>query len=281
MSSLYKYIAEPDIVRFLLKGIVKLTPISELNDPSELIPNVIVDEVKASLARLRRNGYSEEDMLHLRRQGCLLQRLAPQFQAIDVPSTKDQATAIIRSHFYDSIDRLKQLLNETAREMSSNVGIFCLSHRYDSLPMWAHYANNAAGLVFEFVDLDKVFPGDDTGVLRQPIVVRYERERLGVSFDPQSHDSLFFSKFQDWSYEQEVRVVLPLTDCRREFVGGKLLYFYDLPAQCVARVILGWNMIPDKVDAVREYVSALNQGVEIVHARIVRGRVELGSTAAE
>jgi len=277
MPSLYKFIADPDTVQFLLKGIAKFTPIPELNDPSELIPNVIVDEVKASLTRLRRNGYSEEDMLHLRRQGNLLRQLAPQFRAIDVPGTKEQATAVIRSPVYDSMPALKRRLNETAREMSSKVGLFCLSRRYDSLPMWAHYTGNAAGLVVEFVDLDGVFPGDDTGVLRQPIPVRYEREHLGVSFDPQSHESLFFAKFQDWSYEQEVRVVLPLADCRQEFVGGKLLYVYDMPGSCVARVILGWNMAPEKVEAVRAHARTINRKVEIVQARFVRGRVDLGS----
>ena len=145
--------------------------------------------------------------------------------------------------------------------------------------MWAHYASNARGLVVEFVELDKVFPGDDTGVLCKPVAVLYEREHLGVSFEPQSHESLFFSKFQDWGYEQEVRVVLPLTNCRQEFVGGNLLYFYDLPARCIARVILGWNTAPEKADAVRAYAHTLDPKVEIVQARIVRGRVELGSTA--
>jgi hypothetical protein len=275
MHTLYKFIADPEVVQFLLRGVAKLTPIPELNDPSELIPNVIMDEVKVSLARLRQQGYSEEDMLHLQRQGSLLQRLAPQFQAIDVPRTKERATAIIRSSFYDDIPRLEQLLNDTAREMSSKVGLFCLSRRYDSLPMWAHYTGNAAGLAVELRKLDEVFRGDETGVLYQPIPIRYERESLGVTFDPQSHKSLFFAKFQDWSYEQEVRVVLPLADCRQELVGGKILYLHDLPRNCITRVVLGWNMLPEKVEAVRAYVRAINGEVEVVQARCVRGRVEL------
>lgn len=239
---------------------------------------MIVDEVEASLTRLRRNGYSDEDVLHLQRQGNLLRLLAPNFLAIDVPRTKEQATAVIRSPFYELMPVLEQRLSATAQEISSKVGLFCLSRRYDSLPMWAHYAGNAVGLVVEFRGLDEVFPGDDTGVLRQPIPVRYERERLGVTFDPQSHESLFFAKFQDWRYEQEVRVVLPLADCRQEFVDSKRLYLHDVPGSCIARVILGWNTVPEKVEAVQAHVRTINREVEIVQARFVRGHVELEST---
>jgi hypothetical protein len=280
MPSLYKFIANPDAVQFLLRGVTKFTPIPELNDPSELIPNVIVEEVEASLTRLRQCGYSEEDMIHLRQQGNLLRRLAPEFQVIDVPGTKERATAVIRSPFYDQLSVLEQLLNNTAREMSTKVGLLCLSRRYDSLPMWAHYAANATGLVLELSDLDVVFPGDNTGVLRQPIPVRYEREHLGVTFDPQFHESLFFAKFQDWSYEREVRVVLPLADCRQEFVGGKPLYVYDIPSRCIARVIVGWNMVAENVELVRSHVHTINPKVEIVQARFARGYVNLGPRLA-
>lgn len=280
MSALYKFVADADAVQFLLDGVTKFTQIPELNDPSELVPNVIVGEVVASRDRLRRNGYSERDLVHLRRQENLLRRLAPQFQAIPAPRTAEEATAIIRSSFYDDIPRLERLLSATALEMSRKVAVFCLSRRYDSLPMWAHYAGNAAGLAVEFRDLDNVFSGDESGVLAQPIPVRYEREHVGVTFDPQSHESLFFAKFQDWSYEQEVRVVLPLAQCRRRRVGAKLLHVYDVPHTCVARVILGWNMTPGKMQAVRTSVRAINPDVEIRQAHFVRGRVEIFDDAS-
>lgn len=209
-------------------------------------------------------------------QGCLFQRLAPQFQAVEVPRSPEQANALIRSSFYDSLPRLERLLLATAREMSSKVGLFCLSLRYDSLPMWAHYAANASGIAVEFRDLDKVFRGDETGVLQQPISVRYDREHSGVSFEPKSHETIFFSKFHGWSYEQEVRVVLPLADCRTQFVGDRSIYVNDIPARCVARLILGWNMLPKKVYSVRQLVDRINPAVEIVQARFVRGRVSLG-----
>jgi len=278
MNPLCKYIADPIAVPFLLRGLIKFTPIPELNDPSELMPNVIPDEVMTSLARLRRVGYTKEDMTNLRRQENLFQRLAPQFQVVGVPETPEKATALIRSVFYDRLSTLERRLSETALEVSSKVGLFCLSLRYDSLPMWAHYAGNAAGLVVEFVDLDRIFQGDNTGVLSQPRAVRYERDRLSVTFETDSHESLFFAKFADWSYEQEVRIVLPLTDCRKDSIGDRHLYVREIPQACIVRLILGWNMPNDVRKAIRVHVQEFNPKVRIIDARVVHGRVNLDAS---
>ena len=86
-SRLYKFVPESNVVSFLLRGIVKFTPIRELNDPSELVPTVNIDAVRESLAQLRQRGYTDDDLIHLRRQGALLQRLAPSRQAVQMPRT--------------------------------------------------------------------------------------------------------------------------------------------------------------------------------------------------
>ena len=243
MDLLHKFIRKPEDVSFLLRGRIKFTPIPELNDPSELFPAIIPDEVKKSLILLRKRGYTEEDMVHLQHQGALLQRLAPEFQAVSVPATKEEANMLIRASFYDNFTLLSELLQDTTQKIASEVGLFCLTKRNDALPMWAHYADGAKGLVVEFCDLHEVFCGDDTGVLFKPIAVRYTQNRLGVTFDPRSHDSIFFEKVEDWSYEKEIRVVCPLKDCRREANGTNELYLFDIPQQHISRIILGWRML--------------------------------------
>lgn len=271
---LYKFIRQVDALEFLLDGSLKFTPIPELNDPSELVPNVDFEAVATSRERLRREGYSHADMMHLRRQGALLRRLAPHQQAISTPESADMATEQIRSRVYDDTRSLERMLRQTAELMASKVGICCLSARMDSLPMWAHYADNAKGVVVEFRDLSEIFCGDDTGVLRQPTFVRYEREQLGVTFDPQSHESLFSTKFEDWRYEREVRVVLPLDECRVVDVDGQQrMYTFDVPTDLVARVILGWRITNDDVNSVMDFVSSRNPAVEVVRTRIQNGNV--------
>ena len=298
MTTLYKFIAEPDHIQFLLRGSVKFTPIPDLNDPSELSPVVVEDDVRKSLTRLRLKGYDNQEFVDLRKQGHLLKRLAPECMKIPVPSSPEKATEFIHSDFFDDIPRLERMLYDTAQKISSRVGIFCLSKRRDSLPMWAHYASNAKGLVVEFEDLDKIFPGDKTGVLWQPIPVYYEQDGMGITFEPRSHESLFFCKFTDWSYEREVRIVLPLDDChqkqdivsnestytchqKQDIVSNESTYTYNIRPICVVRVILGWKMEPKIVRTVRNYVREINPKVNIVQTSFARGRIEYRDFALE
>lgn len=275
MTRLYKYIDSIAPVPAVLAGSCKFTPVADLNDPAELVPNILIDEIRASRERLRERGHTDADFEHLRRQGCLFQRLAPDCQAIPVPQSKEDADRQIRLPFYDDVDRLAGLLDTFAREVSSRVGLFCLSTRYDSLPMWAHYAKNATGVVVEYADLEQHFSGDDTGILRACIPVTYERENLGVTFDPQSYRSLFFAKDEDWEYEQEHRIVLPIAECRHEVSDGKLLYLHDVPKSSVRRLILGWKMDANAASLVRAQARELNPSTEVVQSKIVRGRVTL------
>ncbi|POZ50912.1 DUF2971 domain-containing protein [Methylovulum psychrotolerans] len=287
MSSFYKFIDNNlDVIHSLIGGSIKFTPIPELNDPSELVPNLDIDEIKASLQYLRQHGYSEQDMIYLRQQGNLLQRLAPEVMVIGIPATQEQASQVIRLPFFNDIQNLEPQLYRTATAISSNVGIFCLSQRYDSLPMWAHYAANAKGFVVEFLEseLKNEFLGDNTGVLNQLIPVRYGQEISGVTFDPKSHESLFFDKFQDWQYEQEVRIIKPLKECNKveykktECQETGIIYLHQLPFTCIGRVILGWNISPEHRNAVVDYVHSLDSPVEVVQARFsIRTGVELMS----
>ena len=273
MTTLYKFISEPEHVKFLLQGSVKFTPISELNDPSELSPVIVRDNVQKSLTRLRREGYNDQEFSDLQKQGHLLERLAPEYLKTSVPSSPKEATERICLSQYDNIPRLEHMMYDNAQKISSRIGIFCLSKRRDSLLMWAHYANNAKGLAVGFQDLDKIFPGDNTGVLRQPIAVSYEEDGVDITFEPRSHKSLFFCKFPDWKYEQEVRIILPLDECCQDNLNEKI-YTYNIPSIHIVRVVLGWKMEPEMICKVKNYVHKMNPKVNIVQTHISRGRIE-------
>lgn len=277
IPSLYKFLGNPAIAGSVLAGSIKFTPIAELNDPAELNPTLNREAVLSSLNRLREIGYSQDDLIHLRRQGAVLQALSPSSQAVQVPSTPEEATRLIQSRFYDSTSTLERMLTQTARDIASKVGLFCLSRRFDSVPMWAHYAANATGFAVEFTGLENEFTGDATGVLRQLREVTYAQEIEGVTFDPKSHESLFFSKYIDWSYEQEVRVALPLADCRRHVHDQGILYLYSLPTKYIRRVILGWNINQTSADAVQNAVTEVCPSAEVVQAHFFRGRVSFVS----
>lgn len=271
---LYKFVTDTT-VKFLLDGSLKFTLIHELNDPTELVASVNAGAVAESRERLRKEGYSDEDLVNLKRQGALLKRLAPAHQAIPVPSTAALATNQIRASFYDDTAVLQHLLTQTADLIASKVGVLCLTARMDSLPMWAHYAANARGVVVEFTDLATTFSGDDTGILKTPKPVQYASERLGVTFDPQSHEDLFFAKFEDWRYEREIRVVLPLDECRLVDAYGSKIHIFEVPKTHIARLILGWHVSETKEKTIIREVRKRNPSVVVVRADIQGGQVKI------
>lgn len=270
---LYKFITDPKAVEFLLDGLLKFTPVRELNDPTELSPVLDLEAVRASLGRLRRDGYRDEDIADLQRQQRIFQVLAPGCQLIEAPRTVADANAVLRSPFYNQTEALEYAMDALARAVSSRVGIFCISRRCDSLPMWAHYAANATGLVVEFRDLSDAFPGDGTGVLGEVKMVKYRTDVSGITFEPGSHELLFLEKFKDWSYEEEARVVLPLAKCNAKCVGGRQVYLYRIAPKYVARIILGWNVSDEAKSLV--FAARKQPCPPVVQARLVRGRVRI------
>jgi hypothetical protein len=271
----YKFIQSMAALPHILSGAIKFARIDELNDPSEMVARVVRDEVLRSRDELMKRGYTDADMENLRRQERLLDRLAPEALVIRTPLTAKQATQQISIAFYQNIELLEARLQEAAALMAERVGVFCVAETVSCLPLWAHYASMGKGFAVEYRDLDTVFHGDDTGVLNGLVPVRYSRDHLGVTFETRSHESIFFSKFPDWSYEREIRVVVPLKDCRQVKVDGGEIYCRDLPKEHVARIICGWKMPDCDRRTIVDEARHINPDVEVCVAKIVGGEVRI------
>lgn len=86
--------------------------------------------------------------------------------------------------------------------------------------MWSHYANRHKGVALEFDVLDSV---------AHPIAYRINRyslnyEKLATGLDREDIEGLWLTKYVEWEYEKEVRVILRKSECRKE--GD--MYFYEL-----------------------------------------------------
>jgi hypothetical protein len=134
-----------DALRYIVTGCIKFTPIAELNDPSELLPHVDLESLRDSLMRLRRDGYTEVDLKHLREQDAVLKRFAPIFRGVRAPASVAEANDVIRLEFFSLLPPLLGMLERASAEISKQIGVFCLARRIDVLPMWAHYAANGPG----------------------------------------------------------------------------------------------------------------------------------------
>jgi hypothetical protein len=95
-------------------------------------------------------------------------------------------------------------LKESKTQLIENVGILSLSKNYKSITMWSHYSKNHEGLVFE-LDVKK-----DYSFFYMFGIVDYieEYELLSYAEDPRKElYNLFTTKYIDWKYEEEIRII--------------------------------------------------------------------------
>ena len=272
---LFKFVGSTNAVLNMAKGSLKFTPIEDLNDPSELTPVMDRPAVRASLELLRKNGMTQEQFDWLQHQGAVLDLLSPEEKVLDAPRTLAQANHMLSLFAYENLDYMEKKLFATIKNIRARVGILSLSERYDSLPMWAHYADLARGFVIVLDNLEQSFKGDKTGSLNIPKPVAYADQFIGMTFDPSTQDRLFFSKLSDWSYEREWRVVTALSACRRSPDGN--LYLRGVDRLHLTGVICGWRVRAEDVSSLGSELNRLNPNAKLVSAALDDGKVGLNS----
>jgi|HubBroStandDraft_6_1064221.scaffolds.fasta_scaffold259990_2 hypothetical protein len=270
---LFKFVRSASAVLNMARGAFKFTPIEELNDSSELTPVMDRVAVRKSLKLLRKHGMTKDQFDWLQRQGAVLDLLSPEEKVLNAPKTLSEANRMLSISAYDNLDYMESKLFATIMNIRARVGVLSLSQRYDSLPMWAHYAELARGFVVVLEKLEQSFRGDETGSLNVPKPVVYSDEFSGMTFDPSTQDRLFFSKLSDWSYEREWRVVTALSACRRS-PDGKL-FLRDVDPVHLTGVICGWMASPDDAASLRIELKRSNPNVKLVSAILDGGKISL------
>ena len=273
MQTLYKFVGTRQAVQAIASGSLKFAKIQELNDPSELVPLMNRDAVRSSLTAIRKQGYSATQFGWLSCQEATLRLLSPETRVLSRPSTIELANRTLALPVYDNMDLMERQLLMTIDLIRSRVGILSLTERFDSLPMWAHYAAQAKGYVVRFAHLAKEFPGDATGSLNGLMPVQYVQDLVGMTHDPITQNNLFFSKFNDWGYEREWRIVTALSDCRST-PDGKM-HLRSVRPLVVTGVICGWNVPDEEIRSLETELLRVNPSVQIIVASLYIGRVEL------
>jgi hypothetical protein len=93
---------------------------------------------------------------------------------------------------------------EGNRKMIKDSGILSLSKSSTNITMWSHYANNHNGIVFE-LDIKK-----DLDFFTLFGTVEYKDTYEILSFCKDNREELlklFLTKYTDWEYEKEVRII--------------------------------------------------------------------------
>ena len=134
--------------------------------------------------------------------------------------------------------------------------ILCFSRNWDNLLLWSHYGDSHKGICLGF-DISEGEPGAnfDTDVLYQPNLLQIRRaEDL-----PDVADRLPRTKHESWSYEQEVRMFVGLSDPP----DAKGLNWIEFgPDLVLKEVIIGAQCHPTVSKKIEEAVKPYGDAVE-------------------
>lgn len=132
-------------------------------------------------------------------------------------------------------------------EKIEKIGIFSFSARSDCPVLWAHYANNHAGIVIIFDE-----SRDDFLKTARPVIYSSSRPKTNVI---NVVDNMY-SKWQSWAYEQEYRVLSS---------RGNALHL--LADNSISGLIIGAKMSQNDRDSVCDCV-AKRPDIEVFQAYI-------------
>ncbi|KZN32897.1 DUF2971 domain-containing protein [Pseudoalteromonas luteoviolacea] len=144
----------------------------------------------------------------------------------------------------------------------------CFSKSPIVSPMWAHYANNHSGFVLEFdlVGLQNYYDGNpiwEVSYRKEPHEnLRKILEKAAVLLKPRYTFDLnkfvfvesYFSKYDEWSYEQECRFV-DMNNVTEQIDNNSILF---IPLEFVTSIIIGHNCPQELIDFSLELAEDAN-----------------------
>mgnify|MGYP000185405157 CR=1 FL=1 len=252
-ESIYKYVSLDGkqswnyFERMLEEGILIGSTLSSLNDPLEGSPKIFND--------LNDSVY-EECCVYFDKDG--IRRDEREFSN-SIPM--ENLFKIVQ----ERLDRTKQ----TAR-------IISFARRSDSHLLWSHYAKSHHGACLHFslagFGDPKLAVGSVSYTQNRPVVPLSLLARLTLAPETDHHPEdrtvlrrelykgLFFTKPQDWSYEEEVRVIYSTTNMTNLKFRKQSLYEIILGAKCPTEV----------KHRIKSLVSQYAPQVEIRQARLTQ-----------
>lgn len=134
--------------------------------------------------------------------------------------------------------------------------ILCFSRNWDNLLLWSHYGASHTGICLGFdIPVGDPGPNYDTDVLYQPNLLQI-RGPEDLNFDLANR--LLRTKHESWSYEQEVRMLVPLNDPPD---AGGLNWIEFGPLLVLKEVIIGAQCHPTESKKVEEAVKPYGDAV--------------------
>lgn len=110
---------------------------------------------------------------------------------------------------YDTSDQeIRRVHKQVIDKFAQNQGLICLSETRYSPAMWAHYTVNHTGACLEFdVTYDHIFK---VNYRREKLFKKISSETFNSHINKDNIKEMLGTKSEDWAYEKEVRMHVPL-----------------------------------------------------------------------
>ncbi len=258
---LYKYIAvdkklsnspsERKKLESIAQGIVKFSFLSALNDPAE------------SLFRFKSHN-DDEFRLHILRSSQGLKSLGKE-QKLLIKLWLNDDQALIYSdiiQFLLSIGMSKTQVNtlESTFPITSptsefkmrrdSYGVFCVSARDGSSIMWSHYCRSHTGICIEY-EVGEILPHKVQYSHLRPLPLGGDIISNANQLDSEI-TRVLTTKLQDWSYENEWRLIRKQSHTQDEKIKGGFLSQIDWK---IRSIIFGMHTPPSNIREIKSIFS--------------------------
>lgn len=173
----------------------------------------------------------------------------------DLQKIKSEAQRLKHENNFQDLNKLKSDNDFFFNQYDNFYAVFCTSTRWDSIPMWAYYANNHKGICVGF-DLKKIYYSEKVGMGGN---ITYDEYPIIKPSDSPHNVRIkqTYYKAKEWSHEEEYRLMtvnmpkhLPnlVKNEHGDFIGIKILS----DDSWYKEILLGVSMSSDDIKEVAE-----------------------------
>lgn len=132
------------------------------------------------------------------------------------------AKKLVRKREIERMSLTPEFVRNIQESVLENTGVFsaCTSPRQKLL--WAHYANSHKGICVQLAPFE-----DPLFLVAKPVVYDNQFPTLTIPSTPGKEEEHYLRKSEEWNYEKEWRLILPLNDCavclRPQAISGVIL----------------------------------------------------------
>ena len=253
--SLYKYFG-PERVVSIGSNKLRFSALSAFNDPFEGRPEIKGIATTATLRNEISSRLPKSLEIEYKKLPREVRARMPLRQYLAV--CKANSTRFVEG----SISQFEPMASKFASSVPDRLdplnGALCLCESRDNLLMWAHYASSHTGYVVEYLTNNSYFnarrsENDEFYHLRQ---VQYEKYRPSASLTDLEGPELFLVKGEIWTYENEWRILKPLSDASNVIdIKGQKIHLFEYSPSIVKSITVGARASSDVIESLRLFIA--------------------------